>query len=98
MNRYINYMFKRLRKQVEGGSYEAARKTMWILMKSTSYKVAALNSVVRNWHRRYPLWTVEGWIKEINELVETRATKINYSRVYLQEPNKLRPLGVPTVP
>lgn len=100
-NRYIDYMFRRLRKQVEMELYEEAQKTMWILMKSPSYKAAMFNKIMRNWHREYELWQIEDWLKEITILVNERATNIDYKRVYLEEPSKAqgwRPLGVPTVP
>lgn len=98
MNRYVNYMFKRLRKQVKLGMYEEAGKTLRLLMNSVAYRTACFNSVVRNWHRKYPLWMVEDWLRELDELIATRATKIDYRRVYMEEPKKLRPLGVPTMP
>lgn len=35
---------------------------------------------------------------KVKKLVKARACNINYKRVYLEEPTKFRPLGVPTVP
>ena len=49
MNRYVDYMFKRLRKQVENKLYKKALKTIWILMSSVSYQIAAYNHVCHNW-------------------------------------------------
>jgi hypothetical protein len=100
-NRYIDYMFRRLRKQVKLELFEEATKTIWILMNSSSYKAACFNKIVRNWHRKYELWQVEEWLKEVSELVRNKSTNIDYKRVYLEEPRKAsgwRPLGVPTVP
>jgi len=91
-------MFDRLRKEVQIGSYEQARDTMWILMNSSSYLDSAYNYVARNWHRNRPLFLVEKELKEVKTLIRQRATKISYKRVYLDEKTKLRPLGVPTVP
>lgn len=97
-NNYVSYMFARLRKQVQIGEYEAAANTMWILMNSSSYLDMGYNYVVRNWHRKRPLWLVEKELKEVKLLIRERATKIKFVRVYLDEVTKLRPLGVPTVP
>lgn len=97
-NAYINYMFVRLRKQVEAGLYDQARDTMWILMNSSAYLDSAYNYVARNWHRKRPLFLVEKELKEVKTLIRKRATRISYKRVYLDEVTKLRPLGVPTVP
>jgi len=41
---------------------------------------------------------VERELKEIKKLIKSKASSIDYSRVYLDEIKKLRPLGVPTVP
>jgi hypothetical protein len=40
---------------------------------------------------------VEMHLRKLRSLIKRRATKINYSRVYLDEPDKVRPLGVPTL-
>jgi len=97
-NRYVDYMFKRLRREVELKLYDEALVTMWMLMNSSAYLAVGLNYVCRNWHRRYPIVQVESWIKQIKKLVKDRATWIDYKRVYMQEPTKWRPLGVPTMP
>lgn len=96
-NKYINYMFKRLRKQVELGLYKEGYKTVWRLMNSTAYQAASFNFVSRNWHRNMSIGQVEMHLRKLRTLIKGRATKINYSRVYLDEPNKVRPLGVPTL-
>jgi len=91
-------MFKRLRREVELGLYDEARDTIWKLMNSSAYLSACFNHVVRNWHRNKPQRLCEEWIKDIKKLITTRATNLEYDRVYLDEITKLRPLGVPTVP
>lgn len=96
-NRYIHYMFKRLRKQVELKLYDDALKTLWIVMGSSAYQAAAYNSVMKNWHRELPLWQVKLHLKKISKLVRMRATNIEFRRVYLHELSKVRPLGVPTI-
>lgn len=54
-NKYIDYMFERLGKQVRLGRYSEASETLWLLMGSSAYLAACYNSVVRNWHRELPL-------------------------------------------
>jgi hypothetical protein len=90
-------MFKRLHKQVQLSLYQEAYKTIWILMKSTSYQAASFNYVARNWHRNMTIGQVEMHLRKLRGLIRTKATGINYSRVYLDETNKIRPLGVPTL-
>jgi hypothetical protein len=97
-NQYINYMFDRLKKEVELELYEEAKDTIWKLMNSSAYLSSCYNHVVRNWHRKRPMIQNEKWIKEIKKLIKEKATNLEYERVYLDEVTKLRPLGVPTVP
>jgi hypothetical protein len=66
-------------------------------MNSTAYQAASFNFVSRNWHRNMSIGQVEMHLRKLRTLIKGRATKINYSRVYLDEPNKVRPLGVPTL-
>jgi len=96
-NDYIDYMFKRLRKQVEMAKYHEAADTMWILMGSSAYQGSALNHVLHNWHRNLSTKHVKKVMKEVKRLVKSRATNLKYARVYLQEATKIRPLGVPTM-
>jgi hypothetical protein len=97
-NQYINYMFDRLKKEVELELYDEAKDTIWKLMNSSAYLSSCYNHVVRNWHRKRPMIQNEKWIKEIKKLITEKATNLEYERVYLDEITKLRPLGVPTVP
>jgi len=94
-NRYVDYMFKRLRRQVELKLYDEAVTTMWILMNSTSYLACAINKVAHNWHRNESLFIVDDLIKEIKWLIQTKAYAMDFHRYYLEEPKKIRPLGVP---
>jgi len=96
-NRYIDYMFKRLHKQVQLERYFDASRTMWILMRSTAYQTCCFNYVLKNWHRELKWQHVKLVVREVKLLCESRATYINYSRVYLDEGVKWRPLGVPTL-
>lgn len=96
-NLYIDYMFKRLRKQVELKLYHEAADTMWILMNSHSYQVCCFNYIAKGWYKTMDLKSVKTIMRKVKVLARKRATNINYKRVYLEEPTKFRPLGVPTV-
>jgi len=98
VNKYVEYMFKRLEKQVQSKRFNEAVETLWILMNSKAYLSVAINAVLENWHRKIPMWQMNAYIHEVNNLIKRRATNIEYRRVYLEEPNKIRPLGVPSVP
>jgi hypothetical protein len=41
---------------------------------------------------------VKRTMRAVSKLVKAKATKLDYKRVYLEEPTKFRPLGVPTLP
>lgn len=96
-NLYLDYMFKRLRKLVELEKYEEARETIWILMNSAAYKVAAVNHVLHNWHRKLAYKQVQFVLRDVTKLVKSRSTALKYARVYMQDKNKVRPLGVPAI-
>jgi hypothetical protein len=96
-NKYIDYMFRRLEKQVKHELYEDASKTMWLTMNSHSYQVCCLNYVAKGWYKSMELNEVKRVMRNISKLVKQKATKIDYKRVYLEEPTKFRPLGVPTL-
>lgn len=96
-NKYIDFMFKKLRIQVEKKLYNEAVDTIWILMNSTAYQVAATNYVLHNWHRKMPWKQVQYVLRDLNKLVKHKSVALKYARVYLQETNKLRPLGVPNL-
>jgi hypothetical protein len=96
-NLYIDYMFRRMRKQVHLKLYAQAVDTMWILMGSHSYQVCCFNYIAKGWYKTMDLKTVKATMKKVKSLVRQRATDINYKRVYLEEPTKFRPLGVPTL-
>lgn len=100
-NRYIDYMFKRLRKEVELKEYHRARKTLWRLMNSEAYQISALNHVLRNWHRHLKWVNVKRTLLKVRKLCKEQATEIKFARVYIpkdeNDPTKgYRPLGVPT--
>jgi len=97
-NAYLDYMFKRLTKQVELKKYKEATETVWKLMNSSAYQTSALNHVLKNWHRKLPEKLVKRVLKNVVKLARKRATTIQYSRVYKDEASKVRPLGVPTMP
>lgn len=96
-NGYIEYMFERLSKEVTLKKFNEAAATLWILMNSSAYQACALNHVSKNWHRKLPINQVLHVMKEVKRLVKSKETRLKYARVYLQEKNKLRPLGVPAL-
>lgn len=96
-NGYIDYMFQRISKEVRMKKFEEAAKTIWILMNSPAYQGSALNHVLRNWHRKLPCNQVIHVMKQVRKLVRNKETRLKFARVYLQETNKLRPLGVPAM-
>lgn len=96
-NGYIEYMFNRITKEVTLKKFDEAAKTIWILMSSPAYQGSALNHVLKNWHRKLPINQVLHVMKEVRKLVKSKETRLKYARVYLQEKDKLRPLGVPAM-
>lgn len=99
-NRYIDYMFRRITKEVELKLYDKAVKTIWILMNSTAYQVASYNHVNRNWHRNQQWWEVKRDLRKLKKLCKSKSTDLDYKRVYIPKdennPDKgYRPLGVP---
>jgi len=96
-NLYIDYMFRRLSQEVRLGKYPKAVDTIWQLMNSSAYQVSALNHVLENWHRKLTYKQVKWVIKDVKRLVKSRSTALKYKRVYLDEKNKIRPLGVPAI-
>lgn len=66
-------------------------------MNSHSYQVCCLNYVAKGWYKSMELNEVKRVMRKISKLVKQKATKIDYKRVYLEEPTKFRPLGVPTL-
>jgi hypothetical protein len=90
-------MFNRITKEVTLKKFDEAAKTIWILMNSPAYQASALNHVLKNWHRKLPINQVIHVMKEVSKLVKSKETRLKYARVYLQEKDKLRPLGVPAM-
>jgi len=97
-NLYIDYMFKRLRSQVKRELWKDAARTMATLMNSHAYQCCCLNYVARGWYKTMKYKMVLKTLREVKSLAKSRATEIQFKRVYLEEPTKFRPLGVPTLP
>lgn len=103
MNRYIEYMFKRISKihdLVVAGKVARDKldHAIWILMRSTSYQVAAYNHVMTNWYKNRSLNMVRRELKILNKLCMKKSTKLDYHRTYIPKGQTWRPLGVPSVP
>jgi len=96
-NKYVHYMFKRLSTQVKLGLLDEASKTVWLLMRSHSYQCCCFNYVARGWYKSMKWSEVKKTMAQIKVLAKTKQTSINFKRVYLEQPNKIRPLGVPTL-
>lgn len=98
MNRYVDYMFKRLHKLVKAGLYKKAYKTLKILMRnSVAYRIVAYNHVCHNWHRNKPLWLVKQQLIHVTRLCKKMSTMLVYHRAYIPKGETWRPLGVPEV-
>jgi len=82
---------------VRAGLYKEAARTVQILMNSHAYQVCCFNYVAKGWYKTMKMSTVLQTLKEVKTLCRRRATDIKFKRVYLEEPTKVRPLGVPTL-
>jgi len=96
-NAYVDYMFKRLRRQVRLGLSSQATDTIWILMRSHSYQSCCFNYVARGWYKTMKWSEVLKTMRQVKHLAKVKAFNIDFKRVYLEQPNKIRPLGVPTL-
>jgi len=122
-NKYLFSMFLNLKKLRDEGrknfwknlkndkSVQEYFKLSWRVMASRPYLVSSLNHVFPNWHEDMSLEMIYDILDKVKNLVETKATKIEYKRVYipkkvdsqgkplLNEDGKwtgVRPLGVPS--
>jgi len=79
----------------------------WVLMRSHAYQVMAYNWVRHNWHTGHAslnglsLNRVVKELEQVKVLCNTKATAINFKRVYIPKSDdpadeRKRPLGVPT--
>lgn len=97
-NKYVDYMFKRLRRQVELKMYDEAFVTFNLLLNSSAYRILSFNYVARGWYKNMNWKVCKKVLKSVKSLCKTKAIRIDFKRVYLETANKIRPLGVPTLP
>lgn len=91
-NRYALHMIKLMK-----GS---TNKRFWILAEITLHRSVvffylAIKHVFPNWHRDMPFGDIIKIYRKYLKLVKD-PKNIDFKRVYLQEPTKFRPLGVPS--
>lgn len=96
-NKFIFYMFRLLGRKRDTGDAEEYWRIAWHLMKSHAYQSCAFDHVCHNWHREMSIREVNRIMNQVKELVATRATAIQFKRVYIPKgTDKWRPLGVPS--
>jgi len=66
-------------------------------MNSRAYQAVSFNYVAKGWYKNMKWSEVRKSMTHLEKLVKSRSTNINFKRVYLEQPNKIRPLGVPTL-
>jgi len=100
INRYVVWQFLRLKEyRRKGKKFNAIAywRIAWRLMRSRSFQVIALNSILSGWYKKYPYFQVLKIIDEVDSIVRERKTWMDFARVYIPKSNnKMRPLGCPT--
>lgn len=98
-NRFLFYRFRELGELRDSNQQEAYWKSGWRLMRSRAYQVSALNYVMSGWYKDRSLSQVLKVLQKVERLVEDRSTDLQFHRTYIPkaDPNKVRPLGVPTL-
>lgn len=96
MNKYMAYQIRRLRRLRSNPDkfwyvVEQLQKRSW------SFRIAALNHVLPDWHTDMTYTKVHELMSEVKDLMESGSTELQYRRVYIPKSNgKWRPLGVPS--
>lgn len=101
MNHYMIHSIKRLDKLIlEGKTKEYWNVCRHLLKHSISFRTSAINKVLPNWWHSISLEKVARIVRRVEEILSIfdtldNDTNLIYVRQYLQEPTKIRPLGVP---
>jgi len=98
-NAYLDYMFRRLYTQVKLKDTLGARKTFWLLLNSSSYRVSAFNYVCKGWYKNMDVAIVHRTLEQVKKLALTKNTDIQFKRTYILKADgkSWRPLGVPSL-
>jgi hypothetical protein len=97
INRYMVHQILRLKQAKEKNNSNLYWIMAEILMKrSNSFRVAAIQHVIKNWHRNYPLGFVLNRNRKVSKIINEGLSSVDYKRVYIPKGDKgFRPLGVP---
>jgi len=96
LNRYVLQQFNRMTACAKTDPVKCWRIGMRLVRKSNIFFVMALNHVFPKWHRDLKLSSVVRLAIAVRRIANNPESKLDFKRVYLKEPKKWRPLGVPT--
>jgi hypothetical protein len=95
MNRYMENQLIRLDK-CRSNPEKYWRIAFYLIARSHSFRVSAINKVFTNWYKKLPLWWVLRTNKKAQAIIETWNSDKQYTRVYIPKgKTDFRPLGVP---
>jgi hypothetical protein len=78
----MNKQIKRLR-QNKGNPYRYFRIMLFLIERSLVFRVSAINKTMRGWYKNMPLSEVFRINREINRLITSGQTKLDFKRVYI---------------
>jgi hypothetical protein len=96
LNRYVLHQLNRMTKSCKTNPILCWRIGMRLVRRSNVFFVMALNHVFPKWHRNMKLSSVVRLAIAVRRIANNPESKLDFKRVYLEEPRKWRPLGVPT--